>query len=112
MTTQRTRRDQALWQKLVDQQLDSGLNAAAFCRKAEINYPSFMNWRKRLRPFVSEAEQPVRLASNRFIELTPTYHANENDRMHPSETSTRSSSSFCVELSLGDGIELRISRGC
>ena len=108
MATQRTRRDQAKWQKLIDQQSSSGLSAAAFCRDRNIGYPSFMAWRKRL--LASESEQALQLTPSRFIELTPAYRASDAEPQDLSERATPTALTFCVELSLGDGIELRISR--
>ena len=107
MAAQSTRRDQAQWQKLIDQQSNSGLSAAAFCRNRSIGYPSFMAWRKRLLASESASE----LTPTRFIELTPEYGAIDGESQDQLEKVTHTNSTFCVELSLGDGIELRISRG-
>ena len=108
MAAQRTRRDQSQWQKLVDQQSNSGLSAAAFCRNRNIGYPSFMAWRKRL--LSSESGSVPQHTPTRFVELTPAYSENDNEFQNLTRRATHTCSSFCVELSLGDGIELRISR--
>ena len=39
----------ALWRKLVEQQAESGMNAAAFCRENQINLHRFYTWRRRFR---------------------------------------------------------------
>lgn len=109
MATQRTQRDQSQWQKLVNQQTSSGLSAAAFCRQKDIRYPSFMAWRKKL--LASESEKIPQLTPDRFIELTPAYRASDDRLQDLPRRVAPGSSIFCVELSLGDGIELRISRG-
>ncbi len=103
-----TRRNQAQWKKLIEQQSHSGLNAAAFCRQAGIGYPSFMAWRKRLR--VPERETNIQSVPGRFIELTPALRADDEELPVLPANATQTGSSFCVELSLGDGINLRISR--
>lgn len=109
MATQRTRRDQSQWQKLVNQQASSGLSAAAFCRQMEISYASFMAWRKRL--LASESEIIPQPTPSQFIELTSAYRASDDGLQDLPRSGAPGSSIFCVELSLGDGIELRISRG-
>ncbi|ASJ74583.1 IS66 family insertion sequence element accessory protein TnpA [Granulosicoccus antarcticus] len=103
-----TRRNQAQWQKLIEQQARSGLSAAAFCRHEDIGYPSFMAWRNRLR--VPERETIPQPVPERFIELTPALHESNEKFPGMPANATPTSSTFCVELSLGDGINLRISR--
>ena len=99
----RTRRDRTQWQKLVDLQIDSGLSAAAFCRQNGIGYPSFMSWRKRLSQI--DAECPA-VGAGQFIELTGPSGTHTAEQPVSSVTAA-----LCVELSLGHGIELRISTG-
>lgn len=103
MAKKYTRHDQAHWRQLVEQQALSGLSGAKFCREQDIRYASFMSWRKRLHESNTDlsAAPPV----NSFIELTTP--AQISDISH---TSAPEDSILCVELSLGAGIELRISR--
>lgn len=61
--TARTRRNQAQWQHLVEQQTHSGLNAAAFCRQQGLCRKSFYHHRKMLN------ENFTRLATSRFIQV-------------------------------------------
>jgi len=42
MSTKRTQHDQSHWQQLVEQQANSGLSGAAFCRQQDIRYANFM----------------------------------------------------------------------
>ena len=91
------------WQYLVDQQAQSNLSGAAFCREHGIKYASFMGWRKRL----SNAEADSATTSS-FVELIAPTGVNKTVPSQPSEY--RSNSPVCIELSLGDGIELRITR--
>lgn len=46
--SQRTRRSQVAWKALIEQQEQSGLSAAAFCREQGVLAKSFYRWRSRL----------------------------------------------------------------
>ena len=48
MSTKHIRYDKNHWQQLVDNQAQSGLSGAQFCREHRVAYASFMSWRKRL----------------------------------------------------------------
>ena len=91
------------WQYLVEQQAQSNLSGAAFCREHDIKYASFMGWRKRL----SNAESDPATTPS-FVELTAPTGVEKTVLSQSSEH--RSNSPVCIELSLGDGIELRITR--
>lgn len=84
------------WQVLVDQQRDSGLAATQFCKKHSIGYASFCNWRKRL------SDHPVGEASasdeTGFLDLSSLMSA------------TSSGPGWNIVLSLGNGVELRLSQ--
>lgn len=45
----RTRRSHEAWQEILKQQVQSGLNAAAFCREHGLSTKTFYRWRKALR---------------------------------------------------------------
>jgi len=102
MSTTRIRYDQSYWQQLVDSQAQSGLSGAQFCRERHVAYASFMSWRKRLQNFSS---QPSVAPESTFVELTaPTPIA------EISQADSDPEPRLCVELNLGAGIELRITR--
>ena len=66
--TNRTRRSQAQWQHLIEQQIEqqthSGLNAATFCRQQKLCRTTFYRYRKVL------SETPTRLATGRFTQVS------------------------------------------
>ena len=47
-TKRRIRRSEAEWQRLIDEQTDSGQTQAAFCAANGISVASFQNWKRRL----------------------------------------------------------------
>ena len=53
------------WEGIVQQQSESGLSAAAFCREQQISYQSFGYWKRRLQ---RGDEQPL-VQSSRFQEV-------------------------------------------
>jgi hypothetical protein len=61
--TARTRRSQAQWQHLVEQQASSDLNAAAFCRQQGLCRKSFYRYRKLFN------EATSRWVTGRFIQV-------------------------------------------
>ena len=88
------------WQVLVDQQRASGLSAPQFCKRQSIAYASFCKWRKRL------SEEPVADAScasdageSSFLDLSSLMGA-------PSSIVP----GWHIVLSLGNGVELRLSQ--
>lgn len=60
-----TRRTKAQWQDLIHQQSSSGLTAAEFCRRHDVNAKYFSLRKKQLSQFPGQS-------SNRFVQLTPT----------------------------------------
>jgi hypothetical protein len=85
------------WQALVAQQRDSGLSAPQFCNQQGIGYASFCHWRKRL------SEAP---AGN----VSGSSEANFLDLSSLMGTSTPSGPGWNIVLSLGNGVELRLSQ--
>ena len=83
------------WQAIVDQQIQSGLSGAAFCKAEGFQYQSFMNWRKKLEISTPESESTTEA---KFVELT------RNDEL------TRSEPHWHIELDLAPGIQFRIAR--
>jgi putative transposase len=85
------------WQALVDQQRHSGLSALQFCKEQSIGYASFCNWRKRL-----SEESDVDAASgaeSSFLDLSSLMAA-----------SPSAGQGWNIVLSLGNGVELRLSQ--
>ena len=81
------------WQTLVDQQCASGLSASQFCKQENIGYASFCNWRKRL------ADDSAGSGEASFLDLSSLM-----------DTSQSSGPVWNIVLSLGNGVELRLSQ--
>ncbi len=92
--TRLTCRTPGQWQALVDQWRGSGQSATRFCDVHGIGYASFCNWRKR---FADEQELPVEQEAS-FIDISAP----------PSPGEGRT---WNIVLSLGSGVELRLSQG-
>ncbi|WP_018405406.1 IS66 family insertion sequence element accessory protein TnpA [Marinobacter gelidimuriae] len=92
-------RPQEQWQALVDQQRDSGLSATQFCKQEDIGYASFCRWRKRL------TEEPAADSAGSgeagFLDLSSLIGAS---------SSAGSGPGWNIVLSLGNGVELRLSQ--
>lgn len=85
------------WQTLVDQQRDSGLSAPQFCKQEKVGYASFCNWRKRLS--AASADESNASGEAGFLDLSSLMG-----------TSASSGSGWNIVLSLGNGVELRLSQ--
>ena len=83
----RIRLGEAEWQRLINEQTDSGQTQAAFCAANGISVASFQNWKRRLAAEVSP--EP-------WLEL--------------GTLAQQSTSTWDIELQLGDGICLRLRR--
>ena len=85
------------WQTLVDLQRASGLSAPQFCKQEKIGYASFCNWRKRLSdPSTDESSGPGEAG---FLDLSSLMG-----------NSPSSGPGWNIVLSLGNGVELRLSQ--
>ena len=83
------------WQALLDQQRDSGLSAPQFCQREAIGYASFCNWRKRLSV---EPESDTSHSDNAgFLDVSSLMGASAGPGWN-------------IVLSLGNGVELRLSQ--
>lgn len=102
MSMKRIRHDRNHWQQLVEKQTPSGLSGAQFCRQQKIAYAGFMSWRKQLQHSGTQCDSE---SPNTFVELTAPRQISQTP-LTPTTTETN----LCVELSLGDGIELRVSQ--
>ncbi|MEC9385885.1 MAG: IS66 family insertion sequence element accessory protein TnpB [Pseudomonadota bacterium] len=84
-------------QTLVDQQRACGLSAPQFCKQEEIGCASFCNWRKRLSdPSTDESSGPGEAG---FLDLSSLM-----------SNSPSSGPGWNIVLSLGNGVELRLSQ--
>ena len=92
------RRTPEQWQQLVEQWQDSGLSATRFCSINEVGYASFCNWRKRLTETALQTG-PAATSEPTFIDL--------NTLQSPDSTSNNG---WNIVLSLGNGVELRLSQ--
>jgi putative transposase len=105
-STRRPRQSAAQWQRLVRQQVASGLSASAFCKRHDLSYASFIQWRSRLRqgnaPVISGSavvsEPPLPVESAPFIELTAP------------QALPGAAECWLIELDLGGGVQLRIAQ--
>ena len=88
-------RTSAQWQALVDQQQASGLSAVQFCKQQDIGYASFCNWRKRLSD--NQLDESSLSKDTGFLDLT-------------SLMGQSSGPGWNIVLSLGNGVELRLSQ--
>ena len=91
--TQSIRRTPEQWQTLVDQWQRSGQSMTRFCEDQRIGYTSFCHWRKRL---TEDGAAPESAAS--FIDLGAL-------------SSSCAERGWTIVLSLGNGVELRLSQG-
>lgn len=85
------------WQVLVEQQRGSGLSAPQFCQQQSIGYASFCHWRKRLSD--PSTGGTARSEDASFLDLSSLM-----------STSQSSSAGWNIVLSLGNGVELRLSQ--
>ena len=95
----RKHRPQEQWQTLVDKQRDSGLSTMQFCKQEDIGYASFCSWRKRL------TEEPAADSTSSgeagFLDLSSLMSVSP---------SAGSGLGWNIVLSLGNGVELRLSQ--
>lgn len=80
----------AEWQAILEEYRASGVSARQFCTDKGLGYASFLNWRKRLAE--DSNTDPVS-----FIDLS-------------SLSQPAGTSSWHIELELGDGMTLRLDR--
>ena len=97
LTTYTPRRGAEQWQALVEQFQQSGQSAKQFCREKKLGYASFCQWRKRLSETSEVDSVPQVSPEPSFIDL--------------SSIGPTSPSGWHIVLSLGNGIELRLSQG-
>lgn len=94
--TRAPRRSAERWQALVAQWQQSGQSAKDFCRDHDLGYASFCQWRKRLAGAEAGSGAGERSEEPAFVDLA-------------SLASSRGGG-WDIVLSLGDGVELRLSQ--
>ena len=94
------RRTAAQWHQIVEAQQASDLTAPKYCQEKQISYLSFINWKKKL---MDASPKPDKKQPT-FIQLTP-----EPD-LEVSTTDMPDVQPLLIELDLGAGVSLRISR--
>jgi hypothetical protein len=87
------RRSAEEWLALVDAQQKSGLSGVKFFEQNDIRYASFCKWRQR---YTAESDPVQQEPHPDFLDLRSM--TTTSDRWH-------------ITLSLGDGVELTLSRG-
>lgn len=86
------RRNRSQWAELIEQWRASGQSAREFCNAQGLGYASFCQWRRRLE---SAGAEPADSAPG-FVDLS---------------TLSGTGGRWDIVLSLGGGVELRLSRG-
>lgn len=94
--TYTVRRTQDQWKAVVEQWQQSGQSARQFCEEHNLGYVSFCQWRKRLAKDLPGSSQQDSGAS--FIDLASLASV------------SGSSSGWQIVLSLGNGVELKMSQ--
>lgn len=89
------------WQALISQWESSTLSAPTFCEQHGIGYASFCQWRKRLKATADTAVPTDATAIATFIDLGAL----------AASSPTNLGQSWHIVLSLGNGVELRLSQG-
>jgi putative transposase len=88
------------WQALVDQQRDSGLSASQFCIQQNIGYANFCKWRNRLSSLPTPLVVPSASSDEAsFLDLSSLIGAPHSSGL-----------GWNIVLSLGNGVELRLSQ--
>lgn len=90
------RRSESQWRELIGEWRQSGQSQAAFCASRGVALSSLGNWLRKLKGEAVPGPGPQRREAAGFIELTAPTVAQETPP------------AWDVELSLGDGIRLRL----
>jgi hypothetical protein len=96
MTRQYTRRTSEQWLTLVEAQQQSGLSVPRYCEQHELSYASFCKWRQRFAQAQTHVSGATVAESSDFVDL--------------SELAASAPGRWQIILSLGDGVELKLSR--
>ncbi len=98
------RRTASQWQSLCDAYEDSRLTRKQFCQQYSLALSTFDYWRHKLKKQNAEVDKPDPI----FVELTDC--SNLGDQFESDHSA--SSSSWAIELQLGDHIILRLRDTC
>lgn len=93
----RQRRTAKQWHALIEQQRESGLSAKAFCQQHDLGYISFCNWRNRLTD--RDSADNAGPGDAGFVDVSSLM-----GRAQAGGTG------WHIVLSLGNGVELRLSQ--
>lgn len=104
--TYRPHRSARQWQQLVDRQARSSKSAREFCADQDVGYASFIQWRSRLADSGSSTSLSAD-STPQFIELT----SGMDEHRHHELEQVSHTTPILIELDLGGGLQLRISRG-
>lgn len=96
MTRQYTRRTAEQWFTLVESQQQSGLSAPRYCEQHNLSYASFCKWRQRFSVADSGSTEFTNGEISDFVDL--------------SSMAASTTGRWQITLSLGDGVELKLSR--
>jgi len=96
------RRDKAEWQRLIDEQVASGLTQKSYCEQASIPVATFGYWKRKLR--TETTAEPAR-----FTEGAPAISL--DDWIELPTDRPEAGGSWQIELDLGNGICLRLRQG-
>lgn len=92
----RIHRSREQWLQIIDDFQTSQLSIAAFCRQQQVSEGSFHRWRKLLRDSGALETEPL------FVDITPPTE-------QPASALTPA---WDIELTLGDGMVLRVRKPC
>ena len=95
------RRNQAEWQRLIEEQKASGLTQKAFCDQADIPVATFGYWKRKLK----------RTDPSHSDEGVTTQAVSLEDWIEVSAPASASPTGWHIELDLGGGLCLRLSQG-
>ncbi len=102
----RPHRSARQWQQLIDRQALCSQSAREFCADHDIGYASFIQWRSRLTSSASSTSLSAESAPE-FVELTTGLDEHRHHELERLDVATP----ILIELDLGGGLQLRISRG-
>ncbi len=93
--TIKVRRNAEQWQAIMEAFADSGLTQEAFCAQESLAMSTFSKWRRQLMSTAADAAGDV--GSPMFVDLTKLTDRDQHNAWE-------------IDLSLGDGMSLRLRR--
>lgn len=93
------------WQALINQHRNSGLSIEQFCQQQKLARSCFYTWRKRLsEQAIQNSNQPT------MVKPSATQETNFLDLSALVNASPTAKQGWDIVLSLGNGVELRLSQ--